>query len=249
MDIPEGLKKPPVLIGVGVVALIVIIVIAKRGQTTQTTAAVDNTGAQLATQQANVQIAQMNADIQKQQIQTTGDVTLGGYARDVSLANIQTQGQVAGAKIASDLQTTTQKIASDENVNLQSLDYSHDIANRQLEDQRILGLTMEDTKRLINTQNTTVAQNVAITQIDANRFLGELSIRSGEAIAMRQAASTDAATAAQERISDFTTSRALTYATINGSNQVAAIKANKPSTLQTIFSGLGGVAKLASVFV
>lgn len=250
MQIPDALKKTPVLVGGGVVLLIIIIAVAKRGSSASASSGtVDNTGAQLATQQANVQIAQINADIQKQQIQSSADVTLGSYQRDVSLANINAQTQVAGAQIASDLQVTTQKIASDENVNLQNLDYSHDIATRQTENNRILGLTAEDTKRLISANETAAAQNVALTQIDTNRYLGQLAIKSNEVVNMRNADLEQSRIDAAERIQDFTTSRALTYAQVSGANQVAAIKANKPSTLQTIFGGLGGVAKLAGVFV
>ena len=251
MQIPEALKKTPVLIGGGVVIFIIIIFLAKRGSSASTSTATtqDNTAAQLATQASNVQIAQINADISKAQIQAASEVTLGSYTRDVSLADITSKTQVAGAKISADLQTTTQSTAANENVALQNLDYSHDIANRQLENQRVLGLTEEDTKRLLGTQANQVQQTLGVTQIDANRYLGTLAINSNEAIAMRDADLKAQQIDSQERIADFTTNRALTYTQITGANQVAAAKAAKPTWFQSLMGGLGGAAKLAEVFV
>lgn len=238
MDIPEPLKKSPVLIGGAVVVFIIIIMLAKKGGSGQTQSSGTDNSAALATQSANVQIAGINADLQKEQIRASSEVTLGSYARDVSLANIVAQTQVAGAKIT-----------SDENITLTGLDYSHDIANRQLEDNRVLGLTQEDTKRLLGTQENQTRLTLGITQIDANRYIAERAIHSDEVKQARVIDLAGRSLDSQERIADFTTSRALTYEQISGANQVAAAKAAKPSWFQSLMSGLGGVAQIASVFV
>ena len=240
MNIPPVLKKTPVLVGAGVVVLIIILAARKSAsnQSTSASGGYNYTAALAATQAANIQIAGINADLQKAAIAANAEVTLGSYSKDVSLANITAQTQVAAAKVA-----------SDENVSLTGLDYSHDIANRQLENNRILGLTQEDTKRLISTQTTQADMTVKLTALDVQRFLGQQSIASDEVKHMQDLALAEKEIATQERIADFTTSRALTWQQITGANQVAAIKANKPGFWQTLGGVLGGAANLAKVFV
>jgi hypothetical protein len=234
MEIPEVLKKKPVLIGGAVVALVIIIALAKKGQGTTPSGGTDIA----AINAANSQIAQLNADVAKAQIQAGRDITLGSYTRDVNLANLTTAKEIAAAKII-----------SDEDVSLQSLDYSHDIANRQLENNRILGLTQEDTKRLISTQENQTRLSLGITAIDAQRFIAERSLNAQEVEQARELEFQQQQLDSQERIADFTSSRALTYQQIVGSNQVAAIKANKPGFWQSLGGILKGGAGLAELFV
>lgn len=244
VTIPPFLKKTPVLIGAGVVVLIIILAMRKSqsAQTSSTGGSDDYASRMAATQAANVQIAGLNAEVQKAAITGNTEITLGSYSKDVSLANIQAQQNVAAAKIT-----------SDENVNLAGLDYSHDIANRQLENNRILGLTGEDTKRLLSTQENQTRLTLGVTAIDAQRFIAERTLSSEEVQQARELQLRQSELESNERIADWTTTRALTYAQITGANQVAAVKAAKPSNLQTFLGGiggaLGGAASLAKVFV
>lgn len=241
MSIPPFLKKTPVLIGAGVVVLIIIIAAKKSASSSSSSADTSGGGygAQMAaTQAANVQIAGLNAEVQKAAINANAEITLGSYSKDVSLAGITASQNLGVAKIT-----------SDENVNLASLDYSHDLGNRQLENNRILGLTAEDTKRLISTQENDTRLKLGVTEIDANRFIAERAISSQEARNIRDNQIRQAQIESNERIQDRTSSRALTYAEIEGRNKVAAAKAAKPGFWGSLGSALGGAAKLAEVFV
>lgn len=225
MEIPALLKKPVVLIG-GVILVIVIIVIAKRGSTGASgggdyQAQVDEVN------QNNLGIAQINAEVEKQSLQAQVDslgLSIGGQ---VNLAGVAAQKDVALAQITSDAT----------------------IAGQALENNRILGLSMEDTKRLINTQDDQTALTLGITALDTQNKIAQRAYASQDYQAILNFQLGTKYIDSNERIQDFTTSRALTYANITGQNQIAAIKANKPSWFQSLIGGLGGVAKLADVLV
>lgn len=225
VEIPALLKKPPILIG-GVVLIVVIIVIAKRGSSTSSGSGNYQTQVD-AVNANNLGIAQINADVEKQSITSQVDSLGLSIAGQVNLAGISAQKDVALAQVVSTTNLTSQ----------------------QLENNRILGLSQEDTKRLINTQDNQTQLTLGVTALDTQRAIANRAYASQDYANVLNFQLGTAKISSDERVQDFTTSRALTYATISGSNQVAAIKANKPSTLQTIFGGLGNVAKLASVFL
>ncbi|HEV7738620.1 MAG TPA: hypothetical protein VGO47_14765 [Chlamydiales bacterium] len=220
-NLPKLVKSPVAIVG-GLI-LIVVIFLASKGKSTATA----NTGQsyssiQAANQAASIQIAQINAQTDIARINAgvaTIGATLGGQAQ---LANIEAQRLVA-----------LSKIQSDENVSLQGMDYQYAVANQSLENNRILGLTSEDTKRLISTQTTQAQLTLGMSALDTQRYLGISAIDSAERQRLEEIAS-------GERVSDFTSSRALTYAQITGRNQVDAIKANKPGALSTFLGALGG---------
>jgi hypothetical protein len=226
MDVPSLLKKPPVIIG-GVILVIIIIVLSRRGSAAS---GGDSYAQQLsATSAANASIAQLNAQTEQIRIQ----------------AGVQTIGLTLGAQTAQqniDAQkiVALSKIASDENVNLQTADYQYDLANKQVEANRILGLTHEDTMRLVSTQENNTRLTLGLTALDVNRYLGERALQSEEVKQARELTYREKELASNERIADFTSSRALTYATIQGNTQVQAIKAGKPSVWAGFLGGLGG---------
>jgi len=217
MQIPETLKKPPVIIG-GIIVFIIILLVSRKSQSSASSGSDVYASEQAATQAANIQIAQINADLQKAQLQAQVQQSGLGSAERVSLA----------------------QIATNENVALQTSSYSYDIANRQLENNRILGLTQEDTKRLLSTQDNQTRLTLGITTLDTQRYLGERAIASEEAQQAREIAFRNNQLQSQERVADFTSSRALTYAQIQGQSQVDAIKASKPKWYESFLSGLGG---------
>lgn len=230
MEVPAFFKKPPVLIG-AVILIIVILVIAKKGSASSGTT--DYAG-QLAAVNANNQaIAQINADVANKSVQAQVDslgLSIGGQ---VNLAGISAQKDVALAKIASDT-----------SVQLQVADYGYTLSNQQLENNRILGLAGEDTKRLINTQDDQTKLTLGITGLDTQRAIAERAYNSQDYANLLGFQLGTTKIASDERVQDFTSSRALTYATISGANQVAAIKAAKPSAwtsfLGSLGKGLGG---------
>lgn len=214
MEIPPILKKPPVIIG-AVVLVVIILVVSRKNAASGSSAS----GSDIAS--ANAAIAAQNQQSQIAAGIALAQAQIGGT---VSLANIEAQRTVALAKIS-----------ADENVNLSSGDYQYAVANKQLENNRILGLTQEDTKRLISTQTN----QTAIT-------LGTASINAQLAAQANQLKFQTSQLESNERINDLVTSRALTFQQITGANQIAAIQANKPSWFQSLMGGLGGIAKIVS---
>lgn len=230
MEIKQIIKSPVAIIG-GII-LVVIIVVMSRSKSGATTSSSGYDAARLAASQANasnaVQVAQINAGVDVARLQAgveTIKATLGGQAQ---LQSIDAQRAVA-----------LQKIASDENTTLQGLDYTYDISRVQLENNRILGLSQEDTKRLISTQENQTALQLGMSSLDTQRYLTQISLDSQERQQVQLLGYANAQLESNERISDFTSSRALTYANIQGQNQVAAIKASKPSAWSTFLGGLG----------
>lgn len=222
MEIPAAIKKPPVLIGGAVVLLIVIIVAARKGGSTSTSSQTDNYSSYLAaTSAANTQIAQINAETQR-------DITLGGYSRDVSLAGITASREVEIARLT-----------TGENVALASAEYAYDLGNKQIENNRILGLTQQDTIRLLSTQENQTRLTLGITEIDANRFIAERALQSEEVRQARELTFRHAELESGERVADWTSSRALTYAQIVGRSQVDAASAAKPKWYDFLAQGVG----------
>lgn len=220
MALPEILKKPPVIIG-GIILVVVIIVLSKRGTGTTSVTASSNNDAVRA---ANVQIASLNAQTEQERIRAgVGAIqaTLGGQ---IGLAQVEAQRIVA-----------LSKIASDENVGLALNEYQYDIANKQLENNRILGLTQEDTRRLVATQQ----YGLGMSTLDTNRYIATRALESAEVQQARQLQYDVTALETSERVNDINTSRALTYQTITGQNQTAAIRAAKPSAWSGFLSSLG----------
>jgi hypothetical protein len=154
-----------------------------------------------------------------------------------NLAGIEAGRQLGLSKIGSDENVSLSKIKSDENVSMQGQDYQYSLGNKELENNRILGLSQEDTKRLIATQEN-----------GTKLTLGMRAIDSQEQTQLEQFALAREKISSDERVQDFTTSRALTFQTISGQNQVAAAKAAKPSWFQTFMGGLGGIASVIKAF-
>lgn len=229
MEIKQIIKSPVAIIG-GVI-LIVVIFLASRSKNSATTSS-SGYAAQLSASQANaanaVSIAQINAGVDVARLQAgveTIKATLGGQAE---LQSIDAQRAVA-----------LQKILSDETTTLQGLDYTYDISRIQLENNRILGLSQEDTKRLISTQENQTALQLGMSALDTQRYLTQISLDSQERQQVQLLGFANAQLESTERVADFTSSRALTYANIQGQNQVAAIKASKPSAWSSFLGGLG----------
>jgi hypothetical protein len=231
VEIPPILKKPPVLIG-GVVLIVIILIISKRGSSGSTSSA--SYDAQVAsTQSANLSIAQLNAQTAQQQI-----------SADVSKLGLTIGGQVNLAGVKAQRDVALSKIATDSTIALQTADYAYQIGNKQLENNRILGLTGEDTKRLLSTQENQTKLTLGITALDTQKYIAGRALQSQEYQAQQQFQYLTDKLSSDERIQDFTTSRALTYANITTQGQVAAIKAGKPSAfagfLNNLGKGLGG---------
>jgi len=236
-DYAEYLKKPSVIIG-AIVTFVVFYVIAKStsgGTKSQTT---DYAQANLAAQQANaasaVSIANINSQVDIARLRAGVDTisaTLGGQT---NLAAVDAQRVISLSKIRSDENVGLAKITSDENVALQGQDYSYNLNNKQLENTRILGLSQEDTKRLISTQTNQTALTLGMRAIDSQ----EQTQLEALDVARSKIAS-------DERVQDFTTSRAITFQQVSGQNQVSAIKASKPSWFQSLMGtgGIGGILK------
>lgn len=228
MEIPAILKKPPVIIG-GVVLVVVILVVSKKGSVSSISGNGSYASQLAATQAANIQIAQVNAATEQARLQAgvaTISASLGGQA---SLANIEAQRIVA-----------LSKIASDEAVSLTGMDYQYAVSNKQLENNRILGLTTEDTKRLTSTQENQTRLTLGVRALDVQQYIADRALSSQELLGMREYDYRERALESGERVADFTSSRALTYAGIQGANQVAAAEAAKPSPWTAFLGSLGG---------
>lgn len=213
MQIPEFAKKPPVIIG-GIIVFIIILLVARKGQPSASSpnnAYANNVAA------ANMQIAQLNVDLQRAQLTAANDALAIQSGERVTLARYTTE----------------------ENVALQTGSYAHDIANRQLENQRVLGLTKEDTTRLLSTQENQTRLTLGVTELDTARFLGERAIASSEVQQARELQFRESQLASNERVQDFTSSRYLTYAQIQGRNQVDAANAARPKWYERLAGGLG----------
>lgn len=79
----------------------------------------------------------------------------------------------------------------------------------------------------------------------AGKAITSAEIQQARALAQKQAEIDSA-----ERVANFTTSRALTYAQITGHNQVEAIKAGKPSIWASFLGNLGrGLGSGLSTFI
>lgn len=217
MQIPEFAKKPPIIIG-GIVLFVIIILAARKGQSSASASTSDYANSLATTQASNIEIARINADIQKAQIAAGVQQSELGATERVALS----------------------KLTIDENVALQTSSYAYDLSNKQLENNRILGLTKEDTTRLLSTQDNQTRLTLGITTLDTQKYLGTLAINSAEAQQAREIQFRNNQLDSQERVADFTSSRSLTYAQIQGQSQVDAIKANKPKWYESFLGALGG---------
>lgn len=246
MDIGEYtgyLKKPSVIIG-AIITFVIFYLIAKatsgggsKGTAQQSDYAANSLAAQQANAASAVSIANINSQVDIARLSAgvaTISATMTGQA---NLAGIEASRQLGLSKVASDENISISKIRSDENVTMQGQDYQYNLQNKQLENNRVLGLSQEDTKRLISTQEN-----------QTKLVLGTKMIDSQERTQIETLSLARDKIASDERVQDFTTSRALTFNQISGQNQVNAAKAAKPTWFQTLMGGLGGITSLIKAF-
>jgi hypothetical protein len=236
------LKKPSVIIG-AIITFVIFYLIARAtsgkaassgGQSNyaEQNAAINQTNAASA-----ISIANINSQVDIARLQAgvaTISATMTGQA---NLAGIEAGRTLGLAKVASDENVGLSSIAANRDVTMQGQDYQYSLGNKQLENNRVLGLNMEDTKRLISTQENHTKLTLGLRAIDSQ-----------EQTQLEQLAVAREKLASDERMQDLTTSRALTFQTITGQNQVNAAKAAKPSWFETLMGGLGGVGKIIAAF-
>lgn len=213
-----NLKSPVVYIGAIGVVVVVYLASRAKGGGGGSSAQEQYMSAQAANAANQLSLAQINAQTEQQRISAgvaTLNATLGSQT---SLAGVEAQRAVALAKIA-----------SDENLGLQESTYGYDLQNKSLENQRVLGLTAEDTKRLLG-------QDALNTQ----RYISEMTLNSAERLQLQEFGFREKELESNERIQDFISLRGLSYAQIQGANQIGAIKASKPSAWSTFLGSLGG---------